>query len=242
MTDLNKLTAANAARWAAMTITPSLASVVDKGARRLVDAAAKARYVAVSAKTNVPWAVIAVIHARESSQNWKASLAQGDPWNEVSRHVPKGRGPFASWEDAAMDALVACAPKAATWHDWTPGGTMTLLEQYNGLGYAAKGLPSPYIWASTDQYVKGKYVSDGVFNPNEVDHQLGCAALLSRMIALDPTIRFAGQPAATPPPVAPPAPVATPPEIPATDAHPDGFWSEAGSTLAGIFHDFVHLR
>lgn len=26
------------------------------------------------------------------------------------------------------------------------------LEQYNGLGYAARGRPSPYIWSGTDQY------------------------------------------------------------------------------------------
>ena len=27
--------------------------------------------------------------------------------------------------------------------DWSPGGTMTLLEQYNGLGYASRVYPSP---------------------------------------------------------------------------------------------------
>jgi lysozyme family protein len=68
----------------------------------------KARYVAVSDKTGVPWFVIAVIHEREASQSWRANLAQGDPWNRVSVHVPKGRGPFKSWEDAivAADSLV----------------------------------------------------------------------------------------------------------------------------------------
>jgi hypothetical protein len=36
-----------------------------------------------------------------------------------------------------------------------PGGALTLLEQYNGLGYANRGLPSPYIWSGTDRYLKG---------------------------------------------------------------------------------------
>ncbi len=56
-----------------------------------------------------------------------------------------------------------------------------MLEQYNGLGYASKGLPSPYIWAGTDQYTKGKYVADHVYDPNAVDQQLGCAGLLKFM-------------------------------------------------------------
>jgi len=187
LVDLAKLTAANLARWNRASILPSLVHFVDEVARRLVDA--KDRYEKVSAKTHVPWPVIAVIHERESSQSWTASLAQGDPWDRVSVHVPKGRGPFASWEEAAEDALVVCAPHAAKWEDWSIGGALCLLEQYNGLGYAARGIPSPYVWASTDRYVKGKYIADGHFDPNAVDHQIGCAALLGRMTLIDPTIQ-----------------------------------------------------
>src|SRR6185437_5117062 len=102
---------------------------------------------------------------------------------------------FPSWEAAAEDALTNCAPFAARWKDWTIGGALTLLEQYNGLGYAMHGLPSPYIWASTDQYTHGKYIADGNFDPNAVDHQLGCAALLDRMSALDNVLAsFQGTP------------------------------------------------
>lgn len=189
MTDITLLKKTNAQRWAVMKVTPSLIPSVDQVAKRLVDPAAKTRYQAVSAKTKVPWAIIAVIHEREASQSWKASLAQGDPWNKVSIHVPAGRGPFGSWEDAAIDALVNCAPRAAAWGDWSIGGALTLLEEYNGLGYAAKGRPSPYVWASTDQYVKGKYVADGHYDPNAIDRQLGCAALLARMKQLDASVQ-----------------------------------------------------
>lgn len=188
MANIPALLAANAARWKVAKLTR--ASEFGPVAKRLV--AAKARYQAVAAKTGVPWFVIAVIHQRESSQNFSRSLAQGDPWNQVSTHVPKGRGPFKSWEEAAIDALVNCAPYASRWRDWSPGGTMTLLEQYNGLGYASKGLPSPYVWSGTDQYVKGKYVADGVFSASAVDKQLGCAGLIMAMAALDPSISFSG--------------------------------------------------
>jgi len=190
MVNITLLKKTNDKRWRDMRVTADLVAVIDKTASRLVDPDAKGRYVAVSNKTSVPWFVIAVIHEREASQSWKANLAQGDPWNEVSVHVPRRRGPFKSWEDAAVDALANCAPHAAKWKDWTAGGTFTLLEEYNGLGYAALGRPSPYVWASTDQYIRGKYIADGHYDPHAIDHQLGCAALLNRMAQMDPTIRF----------------------------------------------------
>ena len=188
MVDMAALRARNAARWAAAKPTRNFISV----AKSLVSDAAKAQYQAVQKYTGVPWYIIAVIHERESSQNWKGNLAQGDPWNAVSIHVPKGRGPFESWKTAAIDALVNCSPYAARNHDWSVGGALTVLEEYNGLGYAARGLPSPYVWSGTDQYIKGKYVRDGVFDPNEVDKQFGCAGLLMAMMQLDKTIVFGG--------------------------------------------------
>ncbi|WP_316213682.1 hypothetical protein, partial [Bradyrhizobium sp. SZCCHNR3025] len=186
MADLKALTAANAKRWASAKLTRDFGYA----AKRLV--AAKSHYQAVEKATSVPWFVIAVIHERESSQSWLGSLAQGDPWNKVSIHVPAGRGPFKNWEAAAIDALVNCPPHAARWGDWSAGGALTLLEQYNGLGYANKGVPSPYVWSGTNQYVSGKYIRDGIYAPNVVDQQLGCAGLLKAMMAIDPTITFTG--------------------------------------------------
>jgi hypothetical protein len=68
-----------------------------------------------------------------------------------------------------------------------------MLEEYNGLGYASRGRPSPYIWSGTDQYASGKYVRDGVYDPSAVDTQLGCAGLLMAMMTLDPIITFTGE-------------------------------------------------
>jgi lysozyme family protein len=184
MVDVNALAAANAKRWAAAKPMRNFASV----AKRLVEA--KERYQAVEAKTGVPWFVIAVIHMRESSQRWDRSLAQGDPIDRVSVNVPKGRGPFSSWEAAAIDALANCHPFLAKKKNWSLGPTLANLELYNGAGYAAKGRPSPYLWAGTDQYNAGKYVRDGVYDPNHVDTQPGCAALIKEMMRLDPSIKF----------------------------------------------------
>jgi lysozyme family protein len=184
--DLIKQKAVELARWNAASVKPELTQFIDGISHRLV--AAKPRYQTVEAVTGIPWAVIGVIHERESSQSWFASLAQGDPWNKASIHVPRGRGPFASWEAAAIDALMDCYPYAARWKDWSIGGSLCLLEQYNGEGYWNMGLPSPYLWAGTDRYSHGKYIADGHFDPNAVDHQVGCSALLSRMTVIDPTI------------------------------------------------------
>jgi lysozyme family protein len=186
MIDLAKQKAIELGRWNAASVLPSRVQFIDEISHNLV--AAKPRYQSVEAQTGVPWSVIAAIHERESSQSWTASLSQGDPWNEKSIHVPKGRGPFKSWEDAAVDALVNCAPQLAKWTDWTIGGALCAFDGYNGEGYWDRGLPSPYIWAATDQYQKGKYTADGHFDPNAVDKQIGVAALLARMSLIDLSI------------------------------------------------------
>lgn len=198
MIDLAKLKAANAARWTAMHADPAVAVSFARVAARLVAPAAKARYEIVSGETSVPWFVVAVIHERESSQSWAANLAQGDPWNAVSVHVPKGQGPFASWEAAAVNALARSPPYAAHWADWSIGGALTLLESYNGLGYAQRGVPSPYLWAGTDQYASGKYIADGHYDPQAIDHQLGCATLLRQMSLIDASVTLEGQSADAP--------------------------------------------
>lgn len=188
MTDLAALQRMNTQRWSHARPTRNFAAI----AKRLTAAEARSRYQAVSARSGVPWPVIAVIHERECSQDWTRSLAQGDSWDRVSVHVPAGRGPFKSWDDAALDALNNCAPYAGRNRDWSIGALLTKLEEYNGLGYAARGVPSPYVWAGTDQYRSGKYVRDGVYDPNVIDSQPGCAGLLIAMKALDPSITFSG--------------------------------------------------
>jgi lysozyme family protein len=199
MTNIPKLIAANEARWRAATITPARAAAVDKVARKLTAATLKELYLQVQADTGVPWWGCAVIDERECDCDANANPAQGDPWNQMSRHVPRGRGPFAGKRAAFYDALVRCAPFAAKWKDWSAGGTLTILEMYNGTGYDdVHHEASPYIWGATDQEEWGKYVSDGHYEAHVWDTQLGCAAMLKRMMELDPSIMFAGQPAPAP--------------------------------------------
>jgi lysozyme family protein len=202
MTDIPALIAKNAALWERANILPARAAEVNGVAVRLCYPDAKARYLVIASATGVPWWVIAVIHEREAGQDFNCSIAQGDPLNRPSRHVPRGRGPFFNHPDdpprqdafyrGALDALESCPPYAARWKDWSAGGTLTLLELYNGTGYDDyHHEDSPYDWGATDQEQKGKYVSDGQYDPNAWDTQVGCAAMLKAMISLDPSITFA---------------------------------------------------
>ncbi|HTV32745.1 MAG TPA: peptidoglycan-binding protein [Methylocella sp.] len=181
---MTELRAKNAERWEAAVLKNPKEG--DEVAFKAL--ANQSSYKDIAARSDVSWLFIACAHYRECGQNFHLSLAQGDPWKHVSRHVPAGRGPFKCFEDAAVDALTRCAPFACRNSDWSIPGLLTLLERYNGLGYAERGVPSPYIWSGTDQYVEGKYVRDGVYDPRFVDQELGCAALLLAMHKIDGSI------------------------------------------------------
>lgn len=184
--DVRGLIAENTERWHAMRIDEARAAEFDRVAKRLF--AGKSRFLTVESHTGVPWWVVAVIFERESGGDWGAYLGNGQPLGKVTTEVPAGRGPFFgadAWERGCYDALMDCPPHASRWKDWSIGGALTLLEQYNGLGYAAKGVPSPYIWSGTDQYTRGKYIRDHVYDPNAVDKQLGCAGLIEALHAIN---------------------------------------------------------
>lgn len=208
MTSVPALKIKNAQRWHDMHLRASRIPEFQATARRLF--AAKDRYQGVTdrlielAVHPVPWWFIAIASEREygGPPHWDKQLGQGDPLHAKSHNVPAGMGPYLdhpgdvtpghdAWTRCCVDVLVNSAPFAAKWTDWTVGGVMTLWEEYNGIGYAARGIPSPYVWSGTDQYNAGKFVADHVFDPRRVDVQEGCAPILAMLMVLDPLIKFA---------------------------------------------------
>lgn len=145
----------------------------------------KKRYLVIEEALGTPWYIVGAIHYREASLNFNRHLHNGDPLTKRTVQVPAGRpttgNPPFTWEQSAIDAL----------KDRVFNRTMDLgeifdeLEKYNGLGYFNKGLPSPYLWSWTDQYVKGKYIKDGKFDPEFVDQQAGVAALVIELKKFD---------------------------------------------------------
>lgn len=210
MVNIVALEAVNAHRWASMHLKANRLAAFHEAAVRLSTPDAKACYMAVTDRLVelklqlVPWWFIAIVSEREygGPPHWDRQLGQGDLLDRKSRHDPAGMGPYLAhpgdttpgndaWTRCCVDVLQNSAPFAAKWTLWTVGGVMTLFEEYNGLGYAARGVPSAYVWSGTDQYVSGKYVADHVYRAGVVDVQEGCAPILSMMMALDPTIKFA---------------------------------------------------
>lgn len=196
------------ALWQSMVIQPGKVATLDRIAKKLI--ASKMRYQAVSAKTGVPWAAIALIHQMECGGDWSLNIAQGDPWNKRSVHVPKGRGPFNSWEEAAIDALAIDGTDSV--RVWSVERLCYELEKYNGFGSRAKGIHTPYLWSYSNHYSHGKYVADHVWDANAVSGQAGAMPILSRMMALDSSISF-GQPK-PPPDIPAPEPAPVPPPKP----------------------------
>ena len=145
----------------------------------------KDRYKVVEAATGVPWFWIGPAHNRESNRDFGGVLHNGQRiigTNKKTTLVPKGRGPFKSWDEAAIDAL-----ELKNLHkidDWTLERCLYEWERYNGFGYFGK-INSPYVWASTTVEQTGKYTRDHFFDPNHDDVQLGTASILKALVEMD---------------------------------------------------------
>ncbi len=65
----------------------------------------KARYQGVEDEVHVSRVIVAAIHAREASLSFEANLLNGEPLDRRTEKVPKGRGPWPTWESAAIEAM-----------------------------------------------------------------------------------------------------------------------------------------
>ncbi len=142
----------------------------------------RARYEEVARRTNMPPEMIAALHWRESNGNFNTYLHQGDPLGRPAQNHPRNIPVFHNWEDAATHALnqkrSTQEALGITRTTTDPAKLAAYAETYNGLGYHNRGVPSPYVYAGTDQYQRGKYVADGRYDPRHVDQQLGVLAML----------------------------------------------------------------
>lgn len=149
----------------------------------------KARYMALEQSVEIPWWIIGGIHFKESSCDFKGVLHNGERiigTGKKTTIVPAGRGPFATWEEAAIDAV-----QGSRWDKIRAGvrdigNILYAVERYNGTGYisgAGKLERSPYLWARTsinDDY--GKYVRDGVFDKDAPTNKTtGFAAIVKEL-------------------------------------------------------------
>lgn len=144
-------------------------------ARLLVQQAPMEHYNAAAAATGVPAGLIAAINYRESGGRFDTYLGNGDPLDRVTTHVPAGRGPFATWQEGAADALKQFA--APSDGKWSIEYALYFAENYNGRGYEAHHENSPYIWSQTVLEEAGLFTSDHGYDPTALDRRPGVAAL-----------------------------------------------------------------
>lgn len=140
----------------------------------------KAKYKEVEAATGVPAELICAIHYREGGCKFNTYLHNGEKLGHVTKQVPKGKY-FTDWTEAAIDALKDNNPSKYNFNK--RDDLLEFAERYNGLGYRKRGLQSPYVWAGTDRYSGGMFVSDGVYNASARDNRVGVAAIVKSLTA-----------------------------------------------------------
>lgn len=180
--------------WKSMRIIRD-AGTLDRMAKTILPHREVYEAVARRVSATFPWQLVAVIHIREAGLvdvgRWACTLHNGEKiigTGKKTTIVPKGLGPFDDFISAAVHALkLKGFDKIAG--VWTPGKMLSAAEPYNGYGYRngpkIRGtnethppMPSPYLWASTNHQVRGKYTRDHYFDPDVMDSQVGVAALL----------------------------------------------------------------
>lgn len=140
-------------------------------------------YQSVGDGLHIPWFFIAILHGLECGFSFNEHLHNGDPLSARTTHVPAGRpvagSPPFTWLESANDALVfeGFAGQA----DWSTARILYRFERYNGFGYRPYGVPSPYLWSFSKLYTKGKFSSDGNFDPNAVSQQCGAGVILNAL-------------------------------------------------------------
>jgi lysozyme family protein len=173
--------------WRSVKLKQVDASSIDRFAQKILKA--EATYKEVEKVIGVPWFFIGALHMRESSCDFSGVLHNGDKIigsGRLTYRVPKGRGPFYSWKDSAIDAL-----KLKSLHkvdDWSAERMAYEAERFNGLGYTGKGVNSPYVWAGTNHEQTGKYVADHVWDSDFDDPQIGVMAVIRRLCDIRPDI------------------------------------------------------
>ncbi len=211
----------------AMAIDPKRAPELKARGRMILARAESHDWNAVTAATGVPklWGLASF--ERESSSDYSRSPAQGDPWRQVSTHVPRGLGPYKGWAEAAIAAYRLDNLDKVGAANWTWARACYEGELFNGFGYRAHNIHSPYLWSWTNIYTRGKFVADGKFNPHQKDQQCGIAPLMLTLQQLDASLGLTGRP--------PKGPIAAPEPVPigAGGGQHDAAWIQAQLNTRG---------
>ena len=166
--------------WKAMQI-PAGVRVRATDARVRAIADGKPRYDQVANATGVPWYVIGMIHEMEGGLNFATHLHNGDPLTARTVHVPSGppayrRSPVPVGGQRHRRADDGGLSRGQTVDDRAHRLPARGL-QWLGLSLAQHRRQHALSVERHQQLPKGKFVRDGVFDPNAVSGQIGAMAL-----------------------------------------------------------------
>lgn len=218
--------------WLTMKVRPDKIAVADRIAKTILGN--RTRYEAIENQTGVPWFMIGAIHQLEAGGSFAGVLHNGEKiigTNKQTRLVPSGRGPFQTFEEAAIDALTMPPHSLHKIPDWPIERIGYELERYNGFGYFGR-TNSPYLWSYSNHYVSGKYIADHVYSTSAVSDQCGAMVILNRLAVLDKSV---ASEILAPPPVSVTPPPDVAPIPPKQPAPLGGFFLALLSVLSVFF-------
>ena len=183
--DFNSLKAEYLDMFERCSIIPAKTQIIQGQLGKLL--AGKDRYKGIASDTpGMPWYFVGIIHGMEAGYRFNGHLHNGDPLTARTVNVPAGRPPLGhppfTWEESARDALTFEALTAET--DFSIARILYFFEKYNGFGYRAHGIPSPYLWGYSTWYSGGKFVADHLFSRTAVSDQAGAAVVLKALQAV----------------------------------------------------------
>lgn len=159
-------------------------------------------YLDIAEETGIPPQLIAVIHYRENSQDFKDGTfgirlhdghSLNEPYTYLNDNGETKTRTFNSFREAAIHAIQLkqyCINNFNLSSDTTDIVAMVCFtEAYNGMGYYEYYEPnkpnriSPYSFSGTDVYESGKYISDNNYEEGTIDQQVGTYRLLLAAVA-----------------------------------------------------------
>jgi lysozyme family protein len=153
-------------------ISPEFEIDADLQAKRII--VNKLVYESLQSRINSPddcfitWFTIGVIHAMEGNCSLKNSIEDGEPLREGISWLEDARQVLSNRPKRGLDGFL----------------DLEYIERHNGFGYRTHGIYSPYLWSGTQFYTKGKYGSDGQYDPELVSRQVGAVPVLIHLAKL----------------------------------------------------------
>lgn len=160
----------------------------------------RTRFEEITKQNGVPVIFMGPSFYREANLDFTKNPAQGWPLSSRSRIIPHN-GPFRDWASAAIAAYHLNGLDKIGAENWTWELICFYAELFNGFGYRDyHHMHSPYLWGGTNIQTIGKYTSDGKFDPDHMDEQMGVIPVAKMVAKLAPELDMTLAPIAAPMP------------------------------------------